>query len=144
MKPTPSFFNATVKKQLMQVIDTYAQQQSVATRKTLANNKPVREALSTMGTISPRSIAEFNKQCGDLTIDSDSQKIMAPAVPEMQYAQNEVRQQIALNEDDKLTIFKAAQKGVEVINNKTGTNIAIVWTKESNICNTLLFNYKKH
>jgi hypothetical protein len=123
--PTPSFFNATVKKQLMQVIDTYAQQQSVATRKTLANNKPVREALSTMGTISPRSIAEFNKQCGDLTIDSDSQKIMAPAVPEMQYAQNEVRQQIALNEDDKLTLFKAAQKGVEVINNKTGTNIEL-------------------
>ncbi|MFO7863269.1 MAG: hypothetical protein R6U85_04660, partial [Salinivirgaceae bacterium] len=101
--PTPSFFNATVKKQLMQVIDTYAQQQSNVAREASAKNTPVREALSTMGTISPRGIAEFNKQCADLTIEGNSKKVMAPALPEMQYAQAETRQQIALNEEDKLT-----------------------------------------
>lgn len=122
--PSPAFFNPTLKKHMMNTIAHFSSQQ----KEQKQNQTIIVEKTSErqFANLDPVPIRKANlEQSGNPTIQAPkikTQVISADKLMNKMYAQNS-QSAINVQEENKLTFFKAAQKGVKVVNNKIGTKM---------------------
>lgn len=115
--------NPAMKEHLITSINYYsAKQKSKKSQNTQSQTEQVQKIKSTLETIDLRK-ATLKTPDINMTEMDDIQIISANQLNAHFYAQNQTGKGMNLNNDDKITFFKAAQKGVEAMNKKVGTKM---------------------
>ncbi len=127
--PTPALFNPAMKNYMFNTIAHVANRQKTAQKETDRHHAETvkttqierEESLEAMGF---RNVAFESPSITPATPELKTEVISADKLHKEMYAHN-TQQNLNLRRENKLTLFRAAQKGVEVINNKVGTNMQL-------------------
>jgi len=122
--PNPAFINPAMKTQMMKTIKHFSEAQKENKDK-IKELKPqkIKQKFATLEPVPIRQaeIESFeNKKIPEPQMQTEV--ISADEVMEKMYAQNS-QPSFNVKPENKLTLFKAAQKGVEAVNNKVGTKM---------------------